>query len=194
MLNVTNSQFIGIHGSLGAALMIIASSKLLFTGSNTFKNNVATYGGAIYLHDSVLIMQADGANFFTNNSVKFNKDSCSTCNSMQQPETHYSHGGAVYSNVSTLLLTGQSMITFSENKAMPATEEYYYYYGGSGGAIAVVNGTFITEVSALFYNNKAENEGGAILLEDVNSRLLGPISFIKNAWWCTEHSTHKYFI
>ena len=37
------------------------------------------------------------------------------------------------------------MITFSENKA---GGEYYYY--GSGGAIAVVKGTFIIEVSALF--------------------------------------------
>jgi predicted outer membrane repeat protein len=181
-INIINSQFIGIHGCLGAAIMITASSNITLTGSNTFKNNVAMNGGAIYIYGSVLITQADGANFFTNNSVKFNRESCSTCNSVQQLELYHGRGGAVYSNVSTLRLTGQSMITFSENKAQRAAGGYYnYYYGGSGGAIAVVNGTFITEVSALFYNNKAENEGGAILLEDVNSKLLGPISFIKNA-------------
>ena len=44
--------------------MINASSKITFTGSNTFKNNTAMNGGAISLYycGSVLIMQADGAN------------------------------------------------------------------------------------------------------------------------------------
>ena len=68
------------------------------------------------------------------------------------------------------------MVTFSENKALRAGDYYYY---GSGGAIAVANGTFITEVSALFYNNKAV-QGGAILLEDVNSEPLGSITFNNN--------------
>ena len=31
---ITNSQFIGIRGCLGAALMINASSNITFTGSN----------------------------------------------------------------------------------------------------------------------------------------------------------------
>ena len=178
-LNITNSQFIRIHGCLGSALMIIASSNITFTGSNAFKNNTAINGGAIYLYDSVLIMQADGANSFTNNSIKFNEDtSCSTCNFGWQVESHLGYGGAVYSNFSTLRLTGLSMVIFSENKALRAEGEYYYY--GSGGAIAVVNGIFITEVSALFYNNKAEHQGGAILFKDVNSKFLGSITFNNN--------------
>lgn len=69
------------------------------------------------------------------------------------------------------------MVTFSENKA---GGEYYYY--GSGGAIVVVNGNFITEVSTMFYNNKAEYEGGAILLKHVNSKLLGSIIFDNTAF------------
>ena len=177
MLNITNSQFIGIHGCLGAALMIISSS-ITFTGSNTFKNNIAMYGGAIYLHNSVLIIQADRANFFTNNSIKRYKDSCSTCNLVQQIEANHGCGGAVYSTFSTIRLTGQSKVTFSENKALPTTGDYYYY--GYGGALAIVNGSFITKVSVLFYNNKAENLGGAILLEDVNSKFLGSITFDNN--------------
>ena len=181
MLNITNSQFIGIHGCLGAAMMITASSKITFTGSNTFKSNVAMNGGAIYLYGSVLIMHADGTNSFINNSIKFNEGSCSTCNSVQQTESSFGCGGAVYSNFSTVRLTGQSKVTFSENKALPTTGDHYYYnYYGSGGALGVVNGSFIIEVSALLYNNKAEKLGGAILLEDVNSKLHGSISFDNN--------------
>ena len=56
------------------------------------------------------------------------------------------------------------MVNFSENKA---AEDY-----GSGGAIAVVNGTFIAEVSALFYNNKAIARGGAILLREFKTSWL----------------------
>ena len=76
------------------------------------------YGGAIYLYDSTLIMQADGANSFTNNSIKFIEDSCSTCNFGWQAESQFGYGGAVYSNFSTLRLIGQSMVNFSENKAL----------------------------------------------------------------------------
>ena len=180
MLNITNSHS-GIHGYLGAALMIIASSNITFTGSNTFKNNVAMNGGAIYLHDSVLIMQADRANFFTNNSIKRYKDSCSTCNLVQQIEAKFNYGcggAAVYSTFSTIRLTGQSKVTFSENKALPTTEDHYYYC--YGGALAIMNGSFIIKISVLFYNNKAENLGGAILLEDVNSKFLGSITFDNN--------------
>ena len=43
-----------------------------------------------------------------------------------------------------------------------------------------MNGDFITEVSALFYNNKAIDRGGAILLKDVNSTLFGSITFNNN--------------
>ena len=176
-LNITNSQFIGIHGCLGAALMI-TSSNITFTGSNTFKNNIAINGGAIYLYGSVLIMQVDGANSFTNNSIKRYKDSCSTCNLVQQIEANHGCGGAVYSIFSTIRLTGQSKVTFSENKALPTTGDHYYY--GYGGALAIMNGSFIIKISVLFYNNKAKNLGGAILLEDVNSKFLGSITFDNN--------------
>ena len=176
MLNITNSQFIGIHGCLGSALMINASSNITFIGSNSFKNNTAMNGGAIYLYGSALIMRADEANSFTNNSIKFkfNEDRCRTCNSGWQTGSRIGYGGAIYSNFSTLRLIGQSMINFSENKA---AGEYYY---GSGGAIAVVNGTFIIEVSAIFYNNKALVKGGAMLLKDVNSTFFGSITFNNN--------------
>ena len=179
MLNITNCQFIGIHGCLGAALMI-TSSNITFTGSNTFKNNIAINGGAIYLHNSVLIMQVDGVNSFINNSIKFIEDRCRKCNSGWQTDSHLGYGGAVYSNFSTLRLTGPSMVNFSENKALSLRAGGEYYYYGSGGAIAVVNGTFIIEVSAFFYNNKAEDQGGAILLENVNSKFLGSITFENN--------------
>ena len=106
---------------------MITSSNITFTGSNTFKNNIAINGGAIYLYGSVLIMQVDGANSFTNNSIKRYKDSCSTCNLVQQIEANHGCGGAVYSIFSTIWLTGQSKVTFSENKALPTTGDHYYY-------------------------------------------------------------------
>ena len=44
MLNIINFQFIGIHGCLGAALMITASNNITFTGSNTFKKQHCNEG------------------------------------------------------------------------------------------------------------------------------------------------------
>ena len=95
------------------------------------------------------------------------------CNFVRQTESYYyGLGGAIYSNFSTLLLTGQSIVTFSENRALH----------GSGGAIAVMNGgSFINEVSASFYNNNADYRGGAILLKGVDSKFLGSICFNENA-------------
>ena len=43
-----------------------------------------------------------------------------------------------------------------------------------------MNGIFIIEVFTLFYNNKANFLGGAILLENVNSKFLGSIIFSNN--------------
>ena len=48
-------------------------------------------------------------------------------NSEWQTGSCIGYGGAIYSNFSTLQLTGPSMVTFSENKAMQAGGEYYYY-------------------------------------------------------------------
>ena len=148
-----------------------------------FKNNTAMNGGAIYLHNSVLIIHADEDNFFTNNSITNNITNSNICNSVQQTVLlssyyydDYGRGGAIYSNCSTLILKGQSIVTFSENKATDG----YYYGRRSGGAIAVVNGNFTFKASALFYNNSAKFQGGAILLEDVNSIFVGSITFHKN--------------
>ena len=162
VLNITNSQFIGIQGYSGAALMITASSNITFAGSNIFESNIAKYGGAIYLHSSVLTMYASGATFFTNNSVTGDLDD-SVCNFIDETVVsdyyYYAIGGAIYSNNSTLTLQlkGQSMIIFAENKAVD-------WYGGDGGAIAVVNGSFTVQGFVSFYNNTANSRGGALLL------------------------------
>ena len=174
VLNITNSQFIGIQGYSGAALMIRASSNITFAGSNIFESNIAKYGGAIYLHNSVLIMYASGATFFKNNSVTGDLDG-SVCNFFDETVVsyYYYYGGAIYSNNSTLTLKGQSMIIFAENKAVEQ-------YGGAGGAMAVVNGNFTIQGFALFYNNHAADGGALLLTEDVNSRFCGAITFDKN--------------
>ena len=97
IINITNSQFIGINGCLGVALMI-TSSNVIFTGSNTFENNIVMNGGAIYLYGSVLVMQADGANSFIKNSIKYSDYRCRTCNSGWKTESRLGCGGAVYNN------------------------------------------------------------------------------------------------
>ena len=174
VLNITNSQFIGIQGYSGAALMITASSNITLAGSNIFESNIAKYGGAIYLYNSVLTMYASGATFFTNNSVIRDLDG-RVCNFIDERVgiILYGHGGAIYSNSSTLTLKGQSMVTFAENKAVD-------WYGGAGGAMAVVNGNFTVQGFALFYNNNATDGGALLLTEDVNSRFCGAITFDKN--------------
>ena len=142
-LNVTNSKFIGIAGYLGAAMMITASSNINFTGFNVFKSNTAMLGGALYLEDSVMMINASDSGInFTNNSAM--------------------SGGAIYSFSSGTRLLGKSMVTFANNTA-----------NNSGGAISISKGIFHIHASALFYNNHASNDGGAIMLSNVNSISLG---------------------
>ena len=174
VLNITNSQFIGIHGCLGAALMVISSSEITFTGSNTLKDNIAILGGAIYLSNSVLIVYASGDNFFMNNSANRNSlggNSMTLCKYVGEaiPYYYYDFGGAIFGNTSSLTMKGKSSITFAENNA-----------DDSGGAIAMINGNLIIKVCSLFCNNNAYSQGGAILLEDTNSNFLGSITFNRN--------------
>ena len=168
VLNITNSQFIGIHGCLGAALKVISSSEITFVGSNILKNNIAIHGGAIYLSNSALIVYASGDNFFMNNSASENLlgGNMTLCNSVGEA---IPYGGAIFGNNSSLTIEGKSNVIFAESNA-----------DGSGGAIAMINGNFTIKVCSLFCNNTANFQGGAILLEDVNSNFLGSITLNEN--------------
>ena len=55
-VGIRDSSFVGIHGRLGAALMILGSC-VTFAGNNTFLDNLAPYGGSMYISESVVTLE-----------------------------------------------------------------------------------------------------------------------------------------
>lgn len=60
-LYIRDSNFVGIQGTIGAALLISISC-VTFTGNNTFIGNSAGYGGSLCLYKSTAVF--NGTNTF----------------------------------------------------------------------------------------------------------------------------------
>ena len=104
-VGVRDSTFIGIQGSLGAALMILGLC-VIFTGNNAFLDNSAPYGGSIYIFESVVTLS--GTNTFINNRspAKENFDS------LEDDEDDWlrGSGGAMHCKLSTLNINSEYSI------------------------------------------------------------------------------------
>ena len=164
-VGVRDSTFIGIHGSLGAALMILESC-VIFTGSNAFYGNIAAYGGSLYIIESVVILS--GSNTFLNNTA-----------SEEILEDDYEDigdswdirgsGGAIYCESSTLYINS-NYSKFVNNFAED-----------SGGALVAQQGNITIQGFILSENNHAESEdGGAISLFGATLILNGNVMFTNN--------------
>ena len=164
IITVTDSNFTGLHGWLGAAMLTTGSNVTLI--GNAFKNNTANSGGAIYLYRSHLYLKS--INTFTNNIViplgnNYNGILCE----LKEIEHINGSGGAMFSHNSTLKSEGD--LRFTGNCALDR---------GSGGAIAAKNSE-ITMYNLTCNSNRA-NDGGAISTLSTNLQIFGVASLENN--------------
>ena len=147
-VGIKNSIFVGLQGSIGAALMI-SESCVTFAGNNAFADNTASIGGSLYLFGSVVILT--GINIFVNNnsSDRFKISICKyDYNPWETDLESKSLGGAIYCTSSTLIINSEYTILFTNNFAQE-----------SGGAIAALDANIIIQGSTSF--ERIEN-GGAM--------------------------------
>ena len=159
---IRDCHFIGIQGSLGAAVLI-SESNATFKGNNIFIGNTASSGGSLYLLNSETILT--GANYFVLNS-SFKKILTANCSySLNDDHPIRGSDGTIFSNSSTLIINTSY---FANNFAQ-----------STGGAISVVHGDIIVQGNTIFESNFALG-GGAMHLNNVTSKLHGNISFVNN--------------
>ena len=146
-IKIMDSIFEGNTGFNGGA--IYAAHTVLRLLRNSFAGNRATNaGGAISIEGGYQCNTTSLAiivsNEFTNNSAV--------------------RGGAIdcYSNV--LAILGET--TFAHNQARSINRSLLY---SDGGAIYMISGRLYLQDDIYFFGNRAENEGGAILI--INSRV-----------------------
>jgi predicted outer membrane repeat protein len=141
------SSFINNYArSYGGAIEFCDVQSLSIAGVNYFEGNRANYGGAFDVFNTLYIATAASIGgeitFKHNNGVKPDRDGTSS-------------GGAVYVYDSTLDFSGYM--------------EYENNTAGDGGAISCYSSSeihFYSDNVTLFQNNRAENSGGAIHVED----------------------------
>ena len=134
-INISDSNFVGISGQCGAALQVLDSSEITFTGTNNFANNSGKLGGAIYSTSSKL--QFNGISIFTDNAVHSNVIQAG--NDMDYSNDDSGNGGAVYANNSQVSMRGCT--TFMSNTATIC-----------GGAITVINSMVVIDDSSCSSN------------------------------------------
>ena len=171
-LGIKDSNFVGIQGTFGAALMIVGSC-VIFTGNNKFVSNTALFGGSLYLFESTVTL--NGISTFMNNNSSKGSGLDHYCTYRARVFVIIDNymkgsGGAIYCKSSTLIINGEYSI-FANNSAE-----------ASGGAIAArINGSITIQGFTLFERNVAyELEGGAISFLFGTLILHGNISFINN--------------
>lgn len=122
--------------STAGALLAKYGSAITITGSVFIRNKAALSGGAVHVHDGVIILDGNPTDTFLHNVA--------------------SSGGAVQCEKCTLLMTGNN--TFQNNRANTGAK--------TGGAVAIFDGRlmFISGM-AVFTKNKALS-GGALRISD----------------------------
>ena len=163
VVDIRNCNFTGIHGSLGAAMLILGSH-VTFTGTNTFTDNTASCGGSLYVFNSVVLLS--GANCFVH-SYSFSKVFVCNHNLARGNQLIRGSGGAIFCELCTLIINHVSF--FTDNFAQTA-----------GGAIAAVDGKIIIQNSKHVFESNRAYVGGAMLFYNVTSILYGNVSFINN--------------
>lgn len=125
VINITNSNFVGINGQFGAALLARDLSEITFMGTNNFINNWAKLGGAIHSISSTLLFY-DISSFINNTAMISNGCRNDTCMVYRNGKFDSGVGGAVYATNSQIIMKGCA--NFTTNKATIL-----------GGAVAAMN-------------------------------------------------------
>ena len=172
-INITDSSFAYMTGTIGAVIMMSKSTAIL--GGNSFVKNMAVSGGAIYMSDSILVFKS--TNVFMNNDAK------STSNRMWTKVIRtLSSGGAIFSHNSSLIQGISSVLHFINN-----TAEY-----NSGGAISSSYSHLWFAGNVLFENNTAYT-GGAMDVYHTMIYFDGKISFLNNYAIESGGALHIYY-
>ena len=139
-MNISDSNFVGISGQFGAALLAFDLSEITFMGTNNFTNNLAKLGGVIHSTSSNLQLYGT-SNFINNTAISYGND------------TAYSNGkfdsgigGAVYANNSQIIMSGCA--NFITNKATIL-----------GGAVAAVKNSSVIIDGFACLNNGLSSMG-----------------------------------
>ena len=173
IVDISNSIFTGIRGYCGAALMA-SKSTIAFAGNNSFVNNEALAGGALFLYNCSSV-SFNGTNFFSKNSaIKIRtsyNDITRKCSATYRTftENRYwflSKGGAIYSYYSNI-----------------ASIDYFMYKidGFRSPCLSYhIDSSLQLSSHIIFLNNSAASLGGAIYLNDSELIIDGSICFVKN--------------
>lgn len=153
-LYVSNTDFLNNSASNGSALYITSGSADIYN-SDFLNNYASSKGGAAYISGGSLnltdsniknnIAQSQGGGLYVDNSATVVIDNTVFDNNSVSDAAN---GGAIYTAGNVTIQGGSS---FTNNKVVT----------GSGGAIDNFNGTLVID-NALFDNNLAKNDGGAI--------------------------------
>ena len=150
---ISNSMFTGIRGFYGAVL-IASRSVISFTGENSFVNNEAESGGAMYFDNNILVI-FNGTSFFTKNCATGYLNST---NELSQECINYT--------VSRWIL-GNIPVRFYGNFAE-----------GFGGSIFSIYSTIVLGGNVEFDGNFASKYGGAVTLSNSLAIVVGGLLLI----------------
>ena len=161
-LVITDSEFKGIYGYMGAALEIFDSSIVTFTGHNSFKNNKAKFGGAIYSSESILIL--NGTILFMNNigttyggGIEAVLSDVTFAGTVLFVGNYALMGASVFSIDSKVSVKGN--MSFELNMA---------YYGAGIAVIGTSKLDLIPPINLLFIQNYAKIAGAALFVKNDN--------------------------
>ncbi|MBQ7576984.1 MAG: Ig-like domain-containing protein [Synergistaceae bacterium] len=186
----------------------LAGGTVTFSGTNTFSDNTAVNGGAIYLASGVA-PTFEGTATFTGNKATENggaiyADSGSTLTFTSAPAmtgNSATNGGAVYVNGGTLNFNADATLGGTSANANSATNGGIFYiasgtinfnnavtFAGSsnagttnGGALYLAGGTVNFASTSTFTSNKASGSGGAIYLAGGSVNFTGESIFGQTA-------------
>ena len=202
-VTISDSNFVGISGQCGAALQVLDSSEITFTGTNNFANNSGKLGGAIHTKSSMLHFDGMSITLFigniaaSNNMIMPGYDIASDDSTGIPFESGI--GGAVYVDHSQFIMSGCAQ--FLTNNAI-----------NLGGAVAAVNNStvvingslcskFNNDSSIIFDSNRVITEdefffnaigsGGAIYIYDSKANI-SDISLFNN--YSPMHGGAAYFV
>ena len=104
VVEISDSTFIGIKGYYGAALIALKST-ITFTGNNSFTNNEAQSGGALFLYNYSIVLFSGTILFSKNSAVTSYSDitmKCTATNRLYRVSNLSGLGGAIFSSNSSI--------------------------------------------------------------------------------------------
>ena len=147
-ITIKDSCFINNTATFGGAGIAAVSSELTFLGQNSFTENSAGEGAAIYGSESTMIFS--GTNLFREN-VAFG---------INVAFSFQATGGAIRVEASTVEFNGE--ITFAQNEAFTSCSSFICLSFGGGMYAQNSNITFGPGSEATFIGNAASNGGGGM--------------------------------